>query len=762
MASGPGIYLATGLTVLLSLLLGSALCADGRRWSWLAPGCGFAAVLAIAWIGVRLPGDGVTGAVLLLIAAGASAVRLRGGLEWRPLLIGIPAALLVLVATALPFLANHRFGALGATVNDDLALHLEFADILSLGGNTHGSVDIAYPVGPHSIVAALHDVLGLSIESAFVGVIIAVPVITALTALAALQHVPRALQPIGAALAGLSYLSAAFLAQASFKETVIASIVLTFTLVLREAVRDRTRWRRWLVPLLALVFAGLGAFSVPALFWFVGIGATVTVVTMFTERIRPGARLALGVVAIVVALVGTIVVFEALTSFFRLGPGRFVLSASEGGADGKVQAGGNLFGPLSFFEALGIWPSTDFRLDPVRDGWKLHVALATLATAVGFAITAARRECVLLGTTIFAVLTYLLVAELSIAYNAAKALVIATPLIALVTMAGLLAPIRRTVPALLVAVLAAVFVVGAAQSSVLPLKNGIVRPENQAEAFRQLRDAVAGQPTLFLGRENYAAWELRSTRIGYLGRGARADSYGNDPPVGAASNRDVDSLQTWELNAVAWLIAPNTLFASLPGPEFREVLSNRWYKLYKRAGPSPVRQVLSEDGTPGATLRCSTRLGKLAVRAGGRAFVRPRPVIGPVGAWTSLEGGRPPPDMPVALAGNSQELGQVIRLPKGRWEISLSWASSIPVEAKVGRRKIELPPYIGDGDRHWRVASVRGGRRLEIRVRPGPERRFDVPRGAQIGRVAAVREDVKGRFVPVRRACGRYVDFIER
>ena len=104
---------------------------------------------------------------------------------------------------------------------------------------------------------------------------------------------------------------------------------------------------------------------------------------------------------------------------------------------------------------------------------------------------------------------------------------------------------------------------------------------------------------------------------------------------------------------------------------------------------------------------------------------------------------------------------ETIDLPPGRWEISLSWASSLPIDATIGGRPFKLPPYIGDGERHWRMTSVRGGRPLEVIVVPGPERRFDVPRAAQIGRIAAVREGVKGHFVPIARACGRYVDWIE-
>jgi hypothetical protein len=142
--------------------------------------------------------------------------------------------------------------------------------------------------------------------------------------------------------------------------------------------------------------------------------------------------------------------------------------------------------------------------------------------------------------------------------------------------------------------------------------------------------------------------------------------------------------------------------------------------------------------------------------------VRPKPIVGDVTSWTFGNGGQPPPDSAVALVGNRQVVHQRLTLPRGRWEISLSWASSIPIDAAIGRRRMVLPPYIGDGERHWRVAVVRGGRTLNVVMQPGPERRFDVPRAAQLGSVAAVRVRPRGHFVPVARACGRYVDWIER
>ena len=44
-------------------------------------------------------------------------------------------------------------------------------------------------------------------------------------------------------------------------------------------------------------------------------------------------------------------------------------------------------------------------------------------------------------------------------------------------------------------------------------------------------------------------------------------------------------------------------------------------------------------------------------------------------------------------------------------------------------------------------------------MRPAARRRIDVVRTALIGDVAATRVDDRGHEVPLRRACGRYVDW---
>src|SRR5207249_3651731 len=101
----------------------------------------------------------------------------------------------------------------------------------------------------HSLAAALARPVG-SMLPAFSGVIAATPVLTALVALGGLQGLGRTRRVVGATAVGLPYLAAAYFAAASFKEPLMALLLLTFVLGLRE-LGDRPGWRSGLVPGLA-------------------------------------------------------------------------------------------------------------------------------------------------------------------------------------------------------------------------------------------------------------------------------------------------------------------------------------------------------------------------------------------------------------------------------------------------------------------------------------------------------------------------------
>ena len=104
---------------------------------------------------------------------------------------------------------------------------------------------------------------------------------------------------------------------------------------------------------------------------------------------------------------------------------------------------GNLFGQISPFEALGIWPSGDFRLSPGDGavpalGYFLGAAFASILLVYGLVLCWRRRETALIAGLAAAVLAYAAARIGGTPYTAAKAIEIGAPMAALVIVLPLL------------------------------------------------------------------------------------------------------------------------------------------------------------------------------------------------------------------------------------------------------------------------------------------------------------------------------------
>ena len=107
---------------------------------------------------------------------------------------GAPLAVIFVVAAAasLPFAFNERDGALGEGIyTNDQAAQLFWTDWLQHGlGPEPKAVQFGYPTGPQAVAAAAAEATGASLLDAFNGLLLAIPVLTALAALAALGLPP--------------------------------------------------------------------------------------------------------------------------------------------------------------------------------------------------------------------------------------------------------------------------------------------------------------------------------------------------------------------------------------------------------------------------------------------------------------------------------------------------------------------------------------------------------------------------------------------
>ena len=556
-----GTYVSLLLVLSASALVGQALLAAcGRReWSWLAPAVGLAALVALAWGGVRLPGEGTAAALVVGAAVLVSALGLRRALPelWRVAAPGLPVLLLGVLFASLPFIAEMRFGILGTSLNPDMTQHLFAADRLA-GEGEERLIREGYPLGPHALVVALAS-LGPSLVHGFGGLTLAISVIACLTPLAVLAPLPAARRTLGALLVGLTYMSASYLIQGSFKETLQALLVLAFALALHQLARPAVATGRepagapaddsergglpgragraralGLVPLAILAAGSVYAYSFPGLAWLAGALAVWAALELLaaagagslrdlSRRVAAQAGAATVALAAFAAAIGPelprVSRFAEFETFEPDGPGL-----------------GNLFNPISPLEALGIWPSGDFRLD-AGAGFAPAIAFwagAALAlTALGFGLwrwlrAGERAVPAALGA---AAVLYLYALVAGTPYQEAKAIAIASPLAALIAVRAALeaipgrAELRRRASAgrRALAALAVAFLAAAAGCSLLALANGPVGPAEWSALPSELRErgelpgaTLAVAPDALLDEQHgfdFLAWELRGGEV---------------------------------------------------------------------------------------------------------------------------------------------------------------------------------------------------------------------------------------------------------
>jgi hypothetical protein len=757
-----GAYASVALVCAGSLVVGqAALMLCGRReLTWLSGPVGLAALLVASGIAIKLPGHGTAVAVVggALIAGSAAVVVLRrGSIERLDAWAGaMAAAAIALVAASIPFIANERVGILGVgLVNDDMAYHLLIADWLNTRvGDMPVLLHQGYPVGPHAMVAGLSEVLGTGLIEAFAGLTLAIPVLTALVAFEALRGLRAVPRAIAAALTSLPYLITAYLAQEAFKEPIIALLLLGFALLLPAATSPLRA-----VPLGLIAAGAVYTYSFPGLFWIAA--ATLIYVAIQLVVRAPGSRR-----TAVWAAVAGVVTLAVLTApeLARMvdfaGFRAFGSSALSGGL-------GNLRHQLSPLEALGIWPTSEFRLAASDSSHPIAfyagAAVAILAFAIGLSRWLKRFGAAVPAALGAAALGYIGARLFGTVYTSAKALAIAAPLVTLIAFGGLLAwPGRwRWARAGLALALAA----GMAISSFLVLRQAPVGPTDHADQLAELRPLVAGQKVLFLGRDNFVAYELRGARPFTAVRNYYDPHYvkPNLRLDDVFRKFDFDSVTAATLDRFPYVITTRAAYASGPPPAFEAVRETPDFVLWKRTGPVGPRRVLDEGEHPGTEFDCST-IGLLAPwPAEAHVFSRP-PVVG--GTWSpgsTVEAGSP--------------VTQTLDLPAGSWEISIQYDSTQPLRVSAQGFEETLPanldyrgsvPYFPVGEL---TVPHRGPVEFTVDVRDAPTvgRLLGTKAEAHLGAIAASPAGAGGpmpgeaeRTVPLTRACGRYVDFYSR
>ncbi len=810
-----GTYASAALICAASLLVGRAILAlagsaDGPR-VWLAPAVGLGALLTVAGFLARAPGHATTatlGLVLLVAAAGGllwSRGRGRGS-GGELLREGLPAGLLTALVLSIPFAVSGRWGLLGVGFNNDLGLHLAWAEWLRSGLGP--APEAGYPLGPHALADAAAAVPGIGLGQAFVGQILAIGILTALTALLALREMGSGRRLLAAVLVAVSYLGASYFAQAAFKELDEALFVLAFALFLHEVDRRRAAGEPavpatgaakvlWALVPLVLLTGIFFSYSFVGLAWPVAIAVLWGAVTPPVRRAfapralldtlrRPPALLAIGALGALVIL--TVV-----------GPFAFVHGFNR-------VAGTSTYGPVSPIEALGIWPSSNYRLAAPGGAHLtgLATAIAALAVLIGAIWWLRRRELAVPMALAACTVLYLASLASSGEYSQAKALVIAAPLAMLIAIRPLLLELsgrtsrppgkedttasdgvevpgasrRRSRPPGTGSTTARVawgglgvaFAVGAVYSSLLVLRDAPVGPPGHGAELQAFMPIVRGEPVLYAGQDRYAAYELMgaNTHVPLVEFPDTEVSPSPEKPFDtgdAYSPIDFDSFSHATLDRFPYVITGRAAWNSEAPAGFKRVAATPSYILWKRVGSPPKnRHVLLEGTEPAAFADCAAPELRILTANPGRASLFPGAVVGSKGRWD--------PGLTLATGDSAS---QELRLPAGRWRLSLQYFSPFDLTLTAPGLHRTLPAAL-DGQRPNTISLANEGQFWpagEI-VSHGGAVHFTISAAeptilqslsgyagkANLGELVAVAAKPH-RIVPLARACGHWLDWYE-
>jgi hypothetical protein len=793
-----GTYASAALICAVSLLVGRAILGlaggDGSR-VWLGPAVGFGAVLTVAGLLTRAPGHATSATVGVLALVVAAALLLwwqprRGEGDGALLREGLPVALIVALILSIPFAVSGRWGLLGVGFNNDLGLHLAWAEWLRSGLGP--APEAGYPLGPHALAAAVAALPGVGLGQAFVGEIFAIGILTALTALAALGDLGPARRVLAATLVAIPYLGASYFAQGAFKETAEALFVLAFAVYLHDLDRRRAEGtREWdgsglrgaLSALIPLTLVGGIFFS----YSFAGLAWPVAMLVLWGVT-APAIRRALRPRVLLrtmrqPAVALTVVAVAALAVLTVVGPYAFVHGFNR-------VAGTNTYGPVSPVEALGIWPASSYRLNAAGGAQLtgLATAIAALAVILGGAWWLQRRQFAVPLALAACTVLYIAAVAGSGEYSQAKALMIAAPLAMLIAIRPLLFGLdaRRVRGSSRIArqntnsaggiarvgwgVLAVAFIGGAVYSSLLVLRDAPVGPPGHGAELRAFMPILDGEPVLYAGQDRYAAYELQGadTHVPLVEFPDADVSPSPEKPFDtgdAYSPIDFDSFSHGTLERFPYVITGRAAWNSEAPQGFKRVAATPSYLLWKRTGSVPAdRHVLLEGTEPAARADCASPEIRILVSNPGRAGLFPGAVVGGKGRWS-----------PAAGLETGDSASQTMALPAGRWLLSLQYFSPFDLTLSAPGLHQSLPAAL-DGQRpntislanqgqFWPAGEIdSSGKPIRFTVSaedPSALQRLSGYTGkANLGELVAVQAKPH-RIVPFGQACNSWIDWYE-
>jgi hypothetical protein len=779
-----GTYVSAGIILLASLLVGRAvLLALGRREaSFLEGAVGFATLILVCSVAIRLPGDEATSIACCAALVVASIVFLlvRSESMLGPAVgIAVPVALVSGLLASFPFIASGHIGIPGVGLNNDMAMHLVDVDYLVDPSRPQPqSVINGYPLGPHSLVGTVVSVLGTQPLWGWLGLLVVVPVLTGITALAGLRELRGGWRLLATALVAVAYLSASSLGVAGFKELIAGMFLIAFALGLREVERNPDGRIAILIGLALITAAMVPVYSLPGVGWL-AITAGLWILAQLLRIRREGGMADVRAIVrrslpiLIPAAIVLVIVF--LTQLPK------VIDFINSGSVGTVtHTNSKLRYVVSPLETLGIWPSGSWLLGThdVTHLW-LYGVIGLAGLGFGLYWWMGRRDYAVPAAVASGILIYLFTKypQNGGLYILAKAVVVPASVVMLLVVTALLSPgggwPKR--------VFAVVFIALAGYSSFLALRDTVVAPHDRLQELSKFQSTVAGQKVLALTSDRFTDYGLRSAEVS-------SPAFNSEIRVPSAVTKsqrlpiDFDSVPYTVLNQFPYAVTTSAIYQSQAPPGWTLAQSTPSYRLWKRTGTTPPIANLYEEARPGRVLRCNRPKLAPFQRAGGEALTwQPRTVVAKrlywkaAGASGALAEGSKSALKQARIDNNlapGETASQQVSLPPGRWELSLQYVSPVTgVTVRAPGLDVHLPagvdaaiPYRPDQGPYWPVGEVSGnGGPVTVSVRADDVDWFQsligVDAPAVIGNLTAVNPD-GFKLVPTADACRLFVDHL--
>jgi hypothetical protein len=694
---------------------------------------GFAGTMVLLSIPYRLGAAGPLATALLVLPIAAGFWLGRGSL--RASLPSVPvglAALGIYLLYIAPVALSGAATFAGYTFLGDNAVHFSLVDHVREQGAPLGTVPSSsygellarnlgsgYPLGPHFQLASLTTLLGTDVAwlyQGYLATVAALVVIPAARLLAELRLAPWACAA-GGFTAAAAYLPFSYGLQGGAKELIMIMLVLLGA-VLAVQLAAATRPLR---PALMFAVPGVAAFivySAGGLPWLglMGLVAIGMAVVRSPER---GRTLASGVGAMAaVFAVGAAASIASAVDFFA--PAKRLLGSTSDADEGNL-----VFG-LKPWEALGIWPTGDFRFDAGHHALLYPVVLTLAALVVAGAVLAVRRRAFGLLFAAGAALAVWAIVPAGI-YIEAKFLTILSPALVLLAVAGCaaVAAHERLRPVGLA--VAAALAAGVLFSDVLAYRDAYIAPEPRLDELRELGEAyTGGGPTMLDEMEEYGKHFLRHAGViapfdGYASAPAQLRTAGEGYDTWA----DLDEMTLDYVRHFPLVVRPRNPVASRPPAPYRRVYAGRYYEVWRAAKGIPAvadHIPLGDDSDPTDEVDCAA-IRELAGHAGGGelvAAVRPSPLMLrasemqlPAG-WPVLRNG-----MVRALGAGT--LSGELTAPAGRYRVWVRGSFGRGVDVRVDDRSVgraedvqtrEQMALVGEaglGGGSHSIALMRGG-----------------------------------------------------